>query len=188
MTEELITDLAKISALRVISRRWVMQLKGERKKPLPEIARAVNVDAVVEGSVLRVGDKVRITTQLIDAPADKHLWAESYERDSRDVLALQGELASKIAQEINVELTPQEKARLKAIRQVNPEAHEAYLKGRYYQDKYSEETSKKALEHFQQAIDLDTGFAPAYTGIAAVYTYDQAFLFFLDPNARLSTA
>src|SRR5208282_1633336 len=93
MTEELITDLAKISALRVISRTSVMQFKGENRKALPEIAKLLNVDAVVEGSVLRVADKVRITAQLIDAPADKHLWAQSYERDARDVLALQDEVA-----------------------------------------------------------------------------------------------
>src|SRR5260370_36508180 len=131
MTEELITDLAKISALRVISRTSVMQFKGERKKPLPEIAKALNVDAVVEGSVLRVGDKVRITTQLIDAPADKHLWAESYERDSRDVLAMQDELATAIARQINIALTPGEQARLSNTHSVNPQAVEALLKGSY---------------------------------------------------------
>ncbi len=106
MTDELTTDLATISQLRVISRGSVMQFKGEHRPPTPEIAKALNVDAVVEGSVLRVGDKVRITAQLIDAPDDKHFWAKSFERDSRDVLALQDELASAIAKEINVQLTP----------------------------------------------------------------------------------
>ena len=105
MTDELTTDLAKISALRVTSRGSVTQFKGAHHPPTPEIAKMLNVDAVVEGSVLRVGDRVRITAQLIDAPADKHMWADSYERDSRDVLALQDELASAIAKEINVQLT-----------------------------------------------------------------------------------
>src|ERR1700674_3084162 len=105
-----------------------MQYKGAHRPPTPEIAKALNVDAVVEGSVVRVGDKVRVTAQLIDAPADRHLWAKSYERDSRDVLALQDELASAIAKEINVQLTPDEQARLTSAPVVNPEAHDAYLK------------------------------------------------------------
>jgi TolB-like protein len=104
----LITDLAKISALRVISRSSVMQYKGDHRRPPPEIAKALNIDTVLEGSVLRIGDKVRITVQLIDAPADKHLWAESYERNSSDVLAMQDELASAIARQINIEVTPDE--------------------------------------------------------------------------------
>lgn len=105
VTEELITDLAKISALRVISRTSVMQFKGEHRKPLPEIAKMLNVDAVIEGSVLRVGDKVSITAQLIDAPNDKQMWAQNYARDSRDVLAMQDEVASAIANQVNVVLT-----------------------------------------------------------------------------------
>jgi TolB-like protein/class 3 adenylate cyclase len=110
MTDELTTDLASIGALTVISRSSVMQFKGEHRPPMPQIAKALNVDAVVEGSVLRTGDRVRITAQLIDAPNDKHLWAKSFERDSRDVLALQDELASATANEIKVELTPAEQA------------------------------------------------------------------------------
>ena len=131
MTDELTTDLATISALRVISRGSVMQFKGAHRPPTPEIAKTLNVDAVVEGSVMRVGDKVRVTAQLIDAPADKHLWAKSYERESRDVLAMQDEVALAIAREINVELTPHEQARFANSRTVNPQAHDAYLKGRY---------------------------------------------------------
>ena len=107
MTDELTTDLATLSTLRVISRGSVMQYKGAHRPPTPEIAKALNVDAVVEGSVMRVGDKVRITVQLIDAPDDKNLWAKSFERDSRDVLALQDELASAIAREINAQLIAQ---------------------------------------------------------------------------------
>ena len=143
MTDELTTDLATISALRVISRGSVMQYKGAHRPPTPEIAKALNVDAVVEGSVVRVGDRVRITAQLIDAPADKHLWAKSYERNSRDVLALQDELASAIARQINIELTPDEQARFANAHPVNPQAHEAYLKGRYYLSSYTRKESTK---------------------------------------------
>jgi TolB-like protein len=128
MTDELTTDLATISQLRVISRSSAMRFKGEHRPPTPEIAKALNVDAIVEGSVLHAGDKVRITAELIDARADRHLWAKSYERDSRDVLALQAEVALAIAREINVELTPREQARLANSRTVDPQAHDAYLK------------------------------------------------------------
>ena len=177
MTEELITDLAKISALRVISRTSVMKFKGEHREQLPEIAKVLNVDAVVEGSVLKVGDKVRITAQLIDAPADKHLWANSYERDARDVLAVQDEIASAIAREVDVQLTPDERARFARARPVNPEAHEAYLKGRYYFSGQSEERVNKAIEQFEQAIKLDPNFAPAYTGLADAYIFGEGFYF-----------
>ncbi len=171
LTDELTTDLATISALRVISRGSVMQYKGAHRPPTPEIAKALNVDAVVEGSVMRVGDKVRITAQLIDAQADRHLWAKSYERDSRDVLALQDEVALAIARQINVELTPDEQARFASSRVVNPEAHEAYLKGRYFMSSYSEKGLKKAIGQFEQAIKADPNFAPAYTGLADAYGY-----------------
>jgi TolB-like protein/class 3 adenylate cyclase len=171
MTDELTTDLAKISALRVISRGSVMQFKGAHRPPTPEIAKLLNVDAVVEGSVVRSGDRVRITAQLIDAPADKHLWADSYERDSRDVLALQDELASAIARQINIELTPDEQARFANARQVNPQAHEAYLKGRFFLNEPTEERVKKALEQFDLAIKADPNFAPAYAGIADAYIW-----------------
>ena len=171
MTDELTTDLATISALRVISRGSVMQYKGAHRPPTPEIAKALNVDAVVEGSVVRIGDQVRITAQLIDAPADKHLWAKSFERTSRDVLALQDELAAAIAHEINVQLTPQEQARFATARRVNPEAHEAYLKGRYFLSSPSDENIKKALGQFEHAIQVDPNFAPAFAGLSDVYTW-----------------
>ena len=171
MTDELTTDLANISALRVISRGSVMRYKGAHRPPTPEIAKALNVDAVVEGSVVRVGDKVRITAQLIDAPADKHLWARSFERDSRDVLALQDELASAIAKEINVQLTPTEQARLTSAPTVNPEAHDAYLKGRYFINRPSEENLKKAIAQFEEALRLDPNFAPAYSGLSDAYVW-----------------
>ena len=169
MTDELITDLAKISGLRVISRTSVMKFKGEHREQLPEIARALNVNTIVEGSVLRVGDKVRITAQLIDAPTDKHLWADSYERDTRDVLTLQDEVASTIAQQINVELTPNEQARFARPRPVNPEALEAILKGRYFLGKGTSDGFQKAKEYFEQAIKIAPDFAGGYVGLAAMY-------------------
>ncbi len=171
MTDELTTDLATISQLRVISRGSVMRFKGEHRPPTPQIAKLLNVDAVVEGSVLRVGDKVRITAQLIDAPADKHLWAKSYERDSKDVLALQDEVASAIAKEIEVQLTPKEQARLTSAPTVNPAAHDAYLKGRYFIGRPSDENLKKAIANFDEAVRLDPNFAPAYAGLADAYNW-----------------
>jgi eukaryotic-like serine/threonine-protein kinase len=171
MTDELTTDLATISQLRVISRGSVMQFKGNSRPPTPEIARMLNVDAVVAGSVLRVGDKVRITAQLIDARADKHLWARSFERSSRDVLALQDELASAIADEIHVQLTPTEQSRLAAAPTVNPEAHDAYLKGRYFFNRPSDENLKKAIAQFEQAVTLNPNFAPAFSGLSDAYLW-----------------
>jgi len=171
MTDELTTDLATISQLRVISRGSAMQFKGEHRPPTPEIAKTLNVDAVVEGSVLRVGDKVRITAQLIDARADKHLWAKSFERNSRDVLALQDELASAIAGEINVQLTPNEQARLASAQSVDPAAHDAYLQGRYFFNRPSDENLKKAIERFEEAVKLDPNFAPAFSGLSDAYLW-----------------
>jgi len=177
MTDELTTDLATISALRVISRGSVMRFKGENRPPTPDIAKLLNVDAVIEGSVARVGDKVRVTAQLIDAPGDRHLWAKSYERDSRDVLALQDEVALAIAREINVELTPHEQERLTNSRTVDAQAHDAYLKGRYYLSSLTEERARKALEQFELAIRLDPNFAPAYSGMADAYTLGESLYF-----------
>ncbi|MEO8440205.1 MAG: hypothetical protein ABI540_08290 [Spartobacteria bacterium] len=171
MTDELTTDLANISQLRVISRGSTLQFTGKQRPPTPEIAKLLNVDAVVEGSVQRQGDKVRITAQLIDARADRHLWAKSFERNSRDVLALQAELASAIAGEINVRLTPREQARLTSAKNVNPEAHDAYLKGRYFFNRPSDENLGKAITQFEQAIALDPNFAPAYSGLSDAYLW-----------------
>lgn len=168
MTEELIAELARIHSLRVISRTSVMQYKGTRR-PLPEIARELNVDAVVEGSVLRSGERVRITAQLIHAPTDRHLWAQSYERDLRDVLTLQSEVARDIADRIQITLTSQEESRLAAARPVNPEAHEAYLEGRSHIGKPSEKEVQKGIEYFQRSIEIDPGYAPAYAGLAEAY-------------------
>jgi TolB-like protein/DNA-binding winged helix-turn-helix (wHTH) protein/Tfp pilus assembly protein PilF len=168
MTDELITDLAQISALRVVSRTSVVMYKGTRK-PLPEIARELNVDAVVEGTVLRSGEQVRITAQLIQAPADKHLWAESYEGNLRDTLALQNQVARAIAEQIRIELTPHEQRVLKSARVVDPKAYEDYLKGRYFWNKRTADGLKKAVDYFDQAIAKDPNYAPAYSGLADTY-------------------
>jgi len=168
MTDELITDLAQISALRVISRTSVMVYKGARK-PLPQIARELNVDAVVEGTVLRSGDRVRITAQLIEASTDKHLWSQSYEGDLRDTLTLQKKVASAIADQIRINLTPREEAALKSVKVVNPEAYESYLKGRYFWNKRTADGLKAALAYFKQAIEEDPKYAQSYSGLADTY-------------------
>ncbi len=168
VTEDLIADLAQISALRVISRTSVMQYKRV-KKPLPQIARELNVDAVVEGVIERSGDEVRITAQLIYAPADRHLWAKSYERELRDVLALQDEVARDIAEEVRAKLTPQEKPQPASVRAVNPAAYEAYLKGRFFENKDTTEGFRKGLEYFQKAVEIDPKFALGYAWLAGSY-------------------
>ena len=168
MTEALITELGKISALRVISRQSVMQYK-DADRTVPEIARELEVDAVVEGSALREGDRVRITIQLIQAAPESHVWAESYERDLTNILALQGEVARAIAREIRIAVTPEEEVRLAGARSVNPEAYEAYLKGRFFWNKRTHEGLKQSLEYFQQAVELDPGYALAYAGLADSY-------------------
>jgi TolB-like protein/DNA-binding winged helix-turn-helix (wHTH) protein/Tfp pilus assembly protein PilF len=168
MTDELISDLGQISALRVISRTSAMTYKHARK-PLPQIARELNVDAVVEGTVLRSGDQVRITAQLIEASTDKHLWSQSYEGELRDTLALQNKVASAIADQIRINLNPQEKATLKNAKIVNPEAYESYLKGRYFWNKRTADSLKVALAYFSQAVDEDPKNAQAYSGLADTY-------------------
>jgi TolB-like protein/DNA-binding winged helix-turn-helix (wHTH) protein/Tfp pilus assembly protein PilF len=168
MTDELITDLAQISALRVISRTSVMVYKGVHK-PLPQIARELNVDAVVEGTVLRSGDQVRITAQLIDATTDKHLWSQSYQGELRDTLALQNRVAAAIADQIRINLTPREQAALKNVKAVNPDAYESYLKGRYFWNKRTADGLKAALAYFNQAIEEDPKYAQAYSGLADTY-------------------
>jgi TolB-like protein/DNA-binding winged helix-turn-helix (wHTH) protein/Flp pilus assembly protein TadD len=168
MTDELISDLGQISALRVISRTSVMAYKRARK-PLPQIARELNVDAVVEGTVLRSGDQVRITAQLIEGSSDRHLWSQSYEGQVRDTLALQNQVARAIADEIRVNLNSQERAALKNVQVVNPEAYESYLKGRYFWNKRTADGLKVALAYFNQAIEEDAKYAQAYSGLADTY-------------------
>jgi TolB-like protein len=168
MTDALTTDLAKISTLKVISRTSSMQFKGT-KKPLQQIAKELNVDALVEGTVERSGSRVRITAQLIDVRNDRNLWAESYERDLRDVLALQSQVARAIASEIKVDLQPQEQTRLATVRQVDPEAEIAYLRGRYEMDKWTREGFKEGFRYFQQAVQEDPAFAEAWAGLSDAY-------------------
>ena len=169
MTDELIADLGQISALRVISRTSVMAYKHTRK-PLPQIARELNVDAVVEGTVLRSGDQVRITAQLIEASADKHLWSQSYQGELRDTLALQNQVARAIADQIRINVNPQEQAALKSVKVVNPQAYESFLKGRYFWNKRTADGLKVALAYFNQAIDEDPRYAQAYSGLADTYS------------------
>ena len=168
MTDELISDLGQISALRVISRTSVMGYKRARK-PLPQIARELKVDAIVEGSVLHSGDRVRITAQLIEASADKHLWSQSYEGELRDTLTLQNNVARAIADRIRISLNPQEQAALKTAKVVNPEAYVSYLKGRYFWNKRTGDSLKVALAYFNQAIEEDQKYAQAYSGLADTY-------------------
>ena len=169
MTEALITDLSKIKALKVVSRTSVMRYKGTTK-PLPEIARELGVDGIIEGSVLRSGDRVRITAQLINAASDTHLWGDHFDRDLRDVLGLQTEVARVIAQEIRVAVTPTEQQQLASVRTVNPEAHELYLRGRYYWWRRDAADMAKAVELFEQAIAIDPKYAAAYAGLADAYS------------------
>jgi len=168
MTDELISALGQISALRVISRTSMMSYKHTRKS-LPQIARELNVDAVVEGTVLRSGDRVRITAQLIAGSADRQVWSHSYEGDLRDTLRLQNDVARAIAAQIRINVNPQEQAALRNVAVVNPIAHESYLKGRYFWNKRTADGLKVALAYFNEAIDEDAGYAQAYSGLADTY-------------------
>jgi TolB-like protein/Flp pilus assembly protein TadD len=168
MTEELIGNLAKVGNLRVISRTSVMQYRGT-KKALPQIARELNVGSVVEGSVLRSGNRVRINVQLVRAATGQALWAESYEKGLSDVLAVQAEAARAIVAEIKVRLTPEEGKRLARVRAVDPGAYDNYLRGRFYWSKFKGEDYQTAIEFFQKAIQKDPTYAPAYAGLANAY-------------------
>ena len=168
MTDELITELGQISELRLISRTSAMTYKGAHKS-VPQIAGELNVDAVIEGTVLRSGDQVRITAQLIQAPADKQLWAQSYEGDVRHTLGLQRQVARAIAEAIQVELTAHERDVLKSVKAVNSDAYEAYLKGRYFWNKRTADGMKEAISYFTRAIEMDPNYAPAYAGLADSY-------------------
>jgi TolB-like protein/DNA-binding winged helix-turn-helix (wHTH) protein/Tfp pilus assembly protein PilF len=168
MTDQLIATLGQISALRVISRTSVMGYKGARK-PLPQIARELNVDAVIEGTITRSGGRVRITAQLIEGALDKHVWAQSYDGDLRDTLALQSRVARAIAEEIRVNIQPQEQAALKNVKAVNPEAYEAYLKGRYFWNRRTADGLNKAKAYFDEAVAKAPDYAQAYSGLADTY-------------------
>jgi len=184
MTEELITELSHLSSLRVISRTSIMQYKNANK-PLPEIAHELGVEGIIAGSVLRSGDQVRISVQLIYAPQDKNIWAQSYERDVKDVLALQSAVAGSIANEIRVQMKPAEQAQLGSYRAVNLRAHEAYLQGRYHlqqaqntlnkkdKGKLNEDEAETSVNWFQQAIQADPSYAPSYIGVSEAWSASQ---------------
>jgi TolB-like protein/Tfp pilus assembly protein PilF len=168
MTEAVTASLAQIRSVKVISRTSAMQYKGS-KKPLREIARELGIDAVVEGSLVRSGDRVRITAELIQGETELHLWAKSFERELGDVLILQGEIARAIADQIEAELTQDERSRLQARRPVSAKAYEAYLRGRFFLDEGSEEGLQSALDQFNRALEIQNDYAPAYAGIASYY-------------------
>ncbi|MGC2195469.1 MAG: tetratricopeptide repeat protein, partial [Terriglobales bacterium] len=176
MTEELITELSRIHALKVISRTSVMEYKGT-KKHLPQIARELGVDGIVEGSVVREGDQVRITVQLLDAPNDRHIWSEDYQREMRGILNLQREMAQSIAQQIRIQLTPQQQARVSSGYAVNTGAYEAYLRGRSYitSDFLTPQNLRTAQRYFEESIQKDPGFALGYVGLADCYVYLALF-------------
>jgi TolB-like protein/DNA-binding winged helix-turn-helix (wHTH) protein/Tfp pilus assembly protein PilF len=176
MTDDLIANLAKIRSLRVISRSTAMAYKGTRK-PLSEIAKELNVDAVVEGTVLRVGNRIRITAELVQVATDQHLWADTYESQMEDVLALQNRVSSAIVNEIRINLTPEEEERLARTPAVAPDAYENYLKGRYYWNKRSDENLSKAIGYFEQATHQDPQYALAYAGLSDCYAIISAEIF-----------
>jgi TolB-like protein/Tfp pilus assembly protein PilF len=168
MTDELISRLARVGGLKVISRTSAMRYRGSTK-PLPEIARELKVEAVLNGSVLRIGDRVRIAVELIHAGTDRSMWAESYERDIRDVLRLQSEVAQDIARKIKTRLTAADEEHLSTVPPVTTEAHEDYLRGRYYLNRRTSDALRTGLEYFESSIEKDSGFAPAYAGMADAY-------------------
>ena len=170
MTEELIGKLAQIGSLRVISRTSVMRYKAGGKS-LPEIARELNVDAVLEGTVQRSEGRVRVTAKLIHAATDSLLWARDYERNLTDVLKLQSDVARAVADEIRIQVTPEERARLASARSVNPQAHEAYLLGRYHYSKDNDQGWKQAIEYFERAIRIDPNHAAAYAGLSDAWIF-----------------
>jgi eukaryotic-like serine/threonine-protein kinase len=174
MTDELITTLAQIGSFKVISRTSVMTFKN-RHETLPQIARALHADAVLEGSVARSGDRIRITAQLIQAATDAHLWARTYERDMRDVLALQNDIARSIAQEIRAVLSPAQASRLAQARPVDPEAHTAYLRGLYEWNQRSVTSLQRAMRHFRDALEIDPSYALPYAGLATCYVVLPAY-------------
>jgi TolB-like protein/DNA-binding winged helix-turn-helix (wHTH) protein/Tfp pilus assembly protein PilF len=185
MTDELIANLAKIRSLRVISRTSAMGYKGTHKT-LSEIARDLNVDAVVEGTVLRSGDRVRITAELVQVATDRHLWAETYESELGDILTLQSHVASAIVNEIRVKLTPEDQVRLATTRPVSTESYENYLKGRYYWNKRSQEGLTKAINYFQVAIEKDPNYALAYAGLADCYSIIGSAIVGTVPTAEVA--
>jgi TolB-like protein/DNA-binding winged helix-turn-helix (wHTH) protein/Tfp pilus assembly protein PilF len=185
MTDALIGEISRIGSLRVISRTSILRYKGGAHKSLPDIARELNVDAILEGTVTQSGQKVRITAQLIRARDDRHLWSSAYERNLADVLSLQAEVARTIASQIEIKLTPLEMTRLNRAARVKPEAYEAFLKGNFFLHKAMPGIAK-SIESFKQAIELDPSFADAHAGLAEALCF--AGIFGLDTPANIYTA
>jgi TolB-like protein/tetratricopeptide (TPR) repeat protein len=179
MHEALITELSKIQALNVISRTSALRYRNTEKS-VPEIALELGADAIVEGSVLRAGSRVRVTAQLIEARSDHHLWADNFDRELSDILALHSDLARAIVGEIRVAVTPEEESRFANAGSVNPEVYELYLKGRYFCGKGTPEGMGSAIQYLQQAIARDPGYAPAHAELASCYT-DNSYLEYLPP-------
>jgi TolB-like protein/Tfp pilus assembly protein PilF len=185
ITEELITDLSKIDSVRVISRSSVMRYKGSHQD-LAAIARELKVDAILAGTLIRFGNRIRISAQLVQLPQQNTLWADSYERNLDDILGLQAEVARTVAGQIRGSLTPEEHTRLSATPRVDPEVHQLVLRGDYYADKNTEDAFKKALDYFEQAIALDPNYAPAHAGVALVYRNLASF--YLPPREVMPKA
>lgn len=180
MTETLIAGLAKVTALRVTSRTSVMQFKGSQK-PLQEIARELSVDAIVEGSVQRFGDKILVNVELIHAPTEQHLWGNTYDRDLRDVLSLQNEVARAVTQAIRINLTPQEQVRLAQARHINPAAYDDFLRGQYYLNRQTRADNDSAIQAFNRAVTSDPEFAAGWAQLAQAYVWK---LFLFAPNEK----
>lgn len=183
MTDALITELAQVNSLRVISRTSTMRYKGTGKS-LPEIAKELNVDGILEGAVVRSGERVRVDAQLIEATNDRHIWASTYERSLGDVVVLQSEVARAITNAIHVQITPQEQARLARAQSVDPQAYEFYLKGRYFWNKRTDSAVRKSIDYFQQAIQKEPNYALAYAGLADAYKLQGD----ISPEERFSKA
>jgi adenylate cyclase len=186
ITEALITELSKIGSLRVVSRTSVMRYKS-KTEPIGQIARALRVRGVLEGSVVKSGDRLRITVQLIHAGSDQHLWTEVYESAIADVLEVQSKVARDVAAGIRAQLSRDEKARLTVSRKVSPEAYSRYLKGRYFARILTEEGQRKAILHFQKSIQCDPDYAPAYAGLAECLI-ELAYFFGMDPKKAFAEA
>ncbi len=178
MTEELITSLAKLKNVRVISRSSVMQYKNTEKSA-PEIGRELGVAALVQGSVMRAGDRIRVTAQLTDASNDSLLWAERYERDASDVLALQGEIAQAVAVEIQGQIAPDQAQSLVAAAEINPDAHEAYLKGRQLMERRSRESLARSIESLRRALELEPNWAPVHVALGEAYSISTSYRYVL---------
>src|SRR2546422_1289961 len=180
MTEELIATMSRIGGLKVIARTSVMGYKGGQKK-IGEVAKELEVGSILEGSVRKAGDRVRITVQLIDSLTSEHLWAESYDRKLKDVFAIQSEISKTVAEELKVQLLSHERALIEKKQTVSPEAYALYLKGRYYWNERTREDIDKAIQYFEHAIRIDPQFAPSYSGLADCYSV-LADYFWMAPN------